>query len=80
MRRNSAAAYRADDTTNHDHNTVVTDEADLEPIIERLLSETGVAGRALGHSHAGWSRTAQSTQICAPQRRARRVARLEAVP
>lgn len=35
--------YRADDTMNYDHNTVVTDEADLEPVIERLLSETGVA-------------------------------------
>jgi hypothetical protein len=35
--------YRADDTMNYDHNTVVTDEADLEPIIERLLSEPDVA-------------------------------------
>jgi hypothetical protein len=35
--------YRADDTMNYDHNTVVTDEADLEPIIKRLLSETDVA-------------------------------------
>jgi Protein of unknown function (DUF1203) len=35
--------YRADDTMNYDHNTVVTDEADLEPVIERLLSETSVA-------------------------------------
>jgi Protein of unknown function (DUF1203) len=35
--------YRADDTMNYDHNTVVTDEADLEPIIERLLAEPDVA-------------------------------------
>jgi hypothetical protein len=35
--------YRADDTMNYDHNTVVTDEADLEPIIERLLAERDVA-------------------------------------
>jgi hypothetical protein len=35
--------YRADDTMNYDHNTVVTDEADLEPVIERLLCETSVA-------------------------------------
>jgi hypothetical protein len=35
--------YRADDTMNYEHNTVVTDEADLEPIIERLLSEPDVA-------------------------------------
>ena len=35
--------YRADDTMNYDHNTVITDEADLEPVIGRLLSETGVA-------------------------------------
>ena len=35
--------YRADDTMNYDHNTVVTDESDLEPIIERLLSEPNVA-------------------------------------
>lgn len=34
--------YRADDTMNYDHNTVVTDDADLEPIIERLLSEPDV--------------------------------------
>jgi hypothetical protein len=34
--------YRADDTMNYEHNTVVTDEADLEPIIERLLSEPDV--------------------------------------
>lgn len=35
--------YRADDTMNYDHNTVVADEADLNPIIERLLSEPEVA-------------------------------------
>jgi hypothetical protein len=35
--------YRADDTMNYEHNTVVTDDADLEPIIERLLSQTDVA-------------------------------------
>jgi hypothetical protein len=35
--------YRADDTMNYEHNTVVTDEADLEPIIKRLLSEPDVA-------------------------------------
>lgn len=35
--------YRGDDTMNYEHNTVVTDEADLEPIIEGLLSESDVA-------------------------------------
>jgi Protein of unknown function (DUF1203) len=35
--------YRADDTMSYEHNTVVTDEADLQPIIERLLSESEVA-------------------------------------
>jgi hypothetical protein len=35
--------YRADDTMNYEHNTVVTDEADLEPIIERLLGKPDVA-------------------------------------
>jgi hypothetical protein len=35
--------YRADDTMNYDHNTVVTDHANLEPIIERLLAEPDVA-------------------------------------
>lgn len=34
--------YRADDTMNYEHNTVVTDVADLEPIIERLLDEPDV--------------------------------------
>jgi hypothetical protein len=35
--------YRADDTMNYEHNTVVTDESPLEPIIERLLDEPDVA-------------------------------------
>jgi hypothetical protein len=35
--------YRADDTMNYDKLTVVTDEADLQPIIERLLAEPDVA-------------------------------------
>jgi Protein of unknown function (DUF1203) len=35
--------YQADDTMNYDHNTVVLDETDLEPIIERLLAEPDVA-------------------------------------
>jgi hypothetical protein len=35
--------YRADETMNYEHNTVVTDEVDLEPIIERLLSKPDVA-------------------------------------
>lgn len=35
--------YRADDSMNYDHNTVVTDEADLEPMIEGLLSQPDVA-------------------------------------
>jgi len=35
--------YRADDTMNYDHNTVVTGDADLAPIIQRLLSQPGVA-------------------------------------
>ena len=34
--------YRADDTMNYEHNTVVTGEVDLEPIIERLLSKPDV--------------------------------------
>lgn len=34
--------YRDDDTMNYEHNTVVTDEAALEPIIERLLSQPDV--------------------------------------
>lgn len=35
--------YQADDTMNYEHNTVVTDDADLGPIIQRLLSQSGVA-------------------------------------
>ncbi len=35
--------YDNDDTMNYEHNTVITDEADLEPIIERLLGEPGVS-------------------------------------
>jgi hypothetical protein len=35
--------YRADDTMNYEHNTVVTDDADLHPIIGRLLSQPDVA-------------------------------------
>lgn len=35
--------YRADDTMNYDHNTVVTDEVDLEPIVEDLLGAPDVA-------------------------------------
>ena len=34
--------YRADDTMNYEHNTVVTEQADLQPIIERLLCEPDV--------------------------------------
>ena len=34
--------YRADGTMNYEHNTVVTEEADLQPIIKRLLSEPDV--------------------------------------
>ena len=34
--------YRADATMNYEHNTVVTDEVDLEPIIERLLRNPDV--------------------------------------
>lgn len=35
--------YRADGTMNYEHNTAVTDEAELTPVIERLLSQPGVA-------------------------------------
>lgn len=35
--------YRGDGTMNYDHNTVVTDQVQLEPIIERLLSQSDVA-------------------------------------
>jgi hypothetical protein len=34
--------YRADNTMNYEHNTVVADDADLTPIIERLLGEPDV--------------------------------------
>jgi Protein of unknown function (DUF1203) len=34
--------YRADDTMNYEHNTVVPDEADLQPVIERLPSKPDV--------------------------------------
>ena len=35
--------YTANDTMNYDHNTVVLDDAELAPIIERLLAEPDVA-------------------------------------
>lgn len=35
--------YRDDDSMNYEHNTVVTNDADLAPIIERLLAEPDVA-------------------------------------
>jgi Protein of unknown function (DUF1203) len=35
--------YRADQTMNYEHNTVVFDDADLEPIIKLLLAEPDVA-------------------------------------
>jgi hypothetical protein len=35
--------YRADDTMNYDHNSVILDEVDLEPTIARLLAEPDVA-------------------------------------
>jgi hypothetical protein len=35
--------YRADDTMNDDHNTVVAAEIDLEPLVEHLLAEPDVA-------------------------------------
>jgi hypothetical protein len=34
--------YRADDTMNYEHNTVVNDATELEPIITRLLCEPDV--------------------------------------
>lgn len=34
--------YRGDRTMNYEHNTVVSDEVDLHPIIERLLGEPDV--------------------------------------
>jgi hypothetical protein len=36
-------AYERDDTMNYDHNTVVTDDADLEPVLVRLLGEPDVS-------------------------------------
>ena len=35
--------YDANDVMNYEHNTVITDEVDLEPIIERLLDEPDVS-------------------------------------
>jgi hypothetical protein len=35
--------YDKDDTMNYEHNTVITDEAELEPIIKRLLGEPDVS-------------------------------------
>jgi len=35
--------YRKKQSMNYDHNTVVTDDADLEPIVTRLLGEPDVA-------------------------------------
>jgi hypothetical protein len=35
--------YRADDTMNYDHNTVVTEHSELTPIVQRLLAEPEVA-------------------------------------
>jgi hypothetical protein len=35
--------YDSNDTMNYEHNTVVTEETDLESVIERLLSEPDVA-------------------------------------
>jgi hypothetical protein len=35
--------YRADETMNYDHNTVVTEQVELQPIVMRLLSEPDVA-------------------------------------
>jgi Protein of unknown function (DUF1203) len=35
--------YRADDTMNYDHNTVITGDSDLAPVIQRLLAEPDVA-------------------------------------
>lgn len=36
-------AYRSDGTMHYDHNTLVADDAQLTPIIERLLAEPDVA-------------------------------------
>jgi hypothetical protein len=35
--------YYSDDSMNYDHNTVITDDADLGPIIEELLGEPDVS-------------------------------------
>jgi len=35
--------YRADGSMNYEHNTVVSGEAELKPVIERLLAEVDVA-------------------------------------
>ena len=35
--------YDANDVMNYEHNTVITEEVDLEPIIERLLDEPDVS-------------------------------------
>jgi hypothetical protein len=35
--------YRADDTMNYDHNTVVSQQTNIQPIIARLLCEPDVA-------------------------------------
>jgi hypothetical protein len=35
--------YRADNTMNYEHNTVVSDGAELQPIVERLLREPDIA-------------------------------------
>jgi hypothetical protein len=35
--------YRSDDTMNYDHNTLVEEGEDIEPVLERLLSERDVA-------------------------------------
>ena len=35
--------YRSDDTMNYDHNTVIADDTDLEPIIIGLLNQPDVA-------------------------------------
>lgn len=34
--------YRADDSMNYEHNTVITDDSDVEPVIRRLLAEPDV--------------------------------------
>lgn len=35
--------YRANNTMNYDHNTVITDQAELEPVLRRLLDNPNVA-------------------------------------